>query len=205
MAWKPWTRAQWLMVGLSLNLAPPDAGLRSEPAGVLSEPEAISFFLLNCAYFGQWPTPSDPQATRELRLGVLGRDTLGEALVRSATKATATWFKGGRVTIERADRPEDLPDAHVIFCGSTDDTEIRRLLAGFKGKPVILVGITAHFAENGGTLEVRIQKERLVFDLNLDQLREAGLELSSKMKKRAASFIRQGKKESNPFREGGGS
>jgi hypothetical protein len=68
----------------------------------LSRDEALSYFLLNSAYFSKWQGDNDPQVSKVLRIGVLGRDTLGKTLDIVSEKAQSTWFANGRILIERS-------------------------------------------------------------------------------------------------------
>jgi hypothetical protein len=187
-----------LLVPLKRLMAQPDA--KSE----LSKADALAYFVLNCAYFGKWPANSDPQISKTLLLGVLGGDPFGDSLSKVSSTAQSAWFREGRILIKRSDRPEDLSQCHVVFIGLNVKGDLGRVLIAFKGKPVLLVSEILNFAQQGGTVEVRIEAERLRFVLNLDHLQQSKVELSSRMKQRAVAFIRHGEREPNPYLEGGG-
>ena len=172
-------------------------------AAELSRVEALSYFLLNCAYFGRWQGERDPQASKVIRIGVLGRDPLGRTLDEVAAKAREAWFSDGRILIERSDDPARLKDCLVVFVSATESGNLREIFSALKHDPILLVSEIPDFAQWGGTIEVRIREERLQFDINLEQLAAKRIEISSKMKKRAAAFIQQGKRTPNTFSEGG--
>lgn len=163
----------------------------------LSKEDVLAFFVLNCAYFGHWPAAIDIHTTQVLRIGVLGADPIGPALDAVADKARTSWFRQGRIEIRRATRATDLSGMHLVFVAGADRALEAEALRAFAGQPVLLVSDAPGFAARGGTLEARIENERLVFDLNLDLLQASGVELDSKMKIRAAGFIRAGRREPN--------
>ena len=180
----------WLAGGL------PASG--AEPAGrPISVPESISYFLLNCIYYGTWPEPVSPTAQKRIRLGILGRDTLGRSLRKAADEARDTWFKGGAVDILNADKPSALVDCHAVFVSSLPAGGMAALRTEFAGKPLLLVGDQPNFAREGGTVGLRIEEERLIWEINLDQLSGTGVELSSKLRQRASALIRDGRHEPN--------
>lgn len=186
-----------LLTLLGLAAAAP-AVFAAEPGRpTLSRADAISFLLLNCVYYGTWPDESSPTKTKRLKLGVLGRDPLGKSLREAADKACGSWFKDGVVDIVHSDRPQDLAGCHAVFVGSLPAGGMAAMQAEWAKKPILLLGDLPNFAREGGTVGIRIEQERLLFELNLDQLAETGVELSAKLRQRASGFIRNGRPEPN--------
>jgi len=176
----------------------------SKSRAELSHAEAVSYFLLNCVYFGKWQEAQDPQTTKVIRIGVLGRDPLGRTLDEVAEKALESWFSGGSILIKRSDDPEKLKDCLVVFVSTSESGNVNEIHAAFEHRPALLVSEIPGFTQRGGGIEVRISGEQLQFDINLDQLAASRIELSSRMKKRASAFIQQGRRIPNTFPEGGG-
>jgi len=170
----------------------------------LSHGEALSYFLLNCAYFGKWPGDNDPQVSKVLRIGILGRDTLGKTLDIVSEKAQSTWFAKGRILIERSYNPKALKDSHVVFVSASESDKVESIIATFKDEPILLVSEIPGFARYGGTIEVRILEEHLRFILNLDELKRIHVDVSSRMKQRASAFIEHGVSRQNIFMKEGG-
>ena len=164
----------------------------------LSHAEALSYFLLNCAYFSKWQGDNDPQVSKVLRIGVLGRDTLGETLDVVSERAQSSWFANGRILIERSYNPMALKNSHIVFVSDSESDKLGSILAAFQDEPVLLVSEIQGFARHGGTIEVRIQ-EHLRFILNLDELKRIHVDISSRMKQRASAFIEHGVSRQNTF------
>jgi hypothetical protein len=169
----------------------------------LSHAEALSYFVLNCAYFGKWQGDNDPQVSKVLRIGVLGRDLLGKTLDIVSEKAQSTWFANGRILIERSYNPKALKDSHVVFVSASESDKVESIIATFKDESILLVSEIPGFARYGGTIEVRILEEHLRFILNLDEIRRTHVDVSSRMKQRASAFIEHGVSRQNIYMKEG--
>ena len=176
-------------------IAPTVQGTTAE----LSHDEALSYFLLNCAYFGKWPGANDPQVSKVIRIGVLGRDTLGKTLDVVSERAQSSWFANGRIFIERSYNPMALKNSHIVFVSDSESDKLDSILAAFQDKPVLLVSEIQGFGQHGGTIEVRILEEHLRFILNLSELKRIHVDVSSRMKQRASAFIEHGVLRQNTF------
>ena len=178
-------------------------GAHAQRIEQLSRTDALAFFTLNCAYFGLWPAAIDPQQTKVLKIGVLGRSDLSDALKAVADRAKATWFRGGEIEFRRGERPADILDCHIVFVGDLSGEDLQTAFAAFDDRPVLLLGESRGFVERGGTVGVWIEHESLRFELNLDRLRAQGITLDSKFLGKAAAYIHDGRREDNPGRAGG--
>jgi len=169
----------------------------------LSRSDALAYFTLNCAYFGLWPAAVDPQQTKVLRIGVLGRSDLADSLQAVADRAKATWFRGGEIVFRRGEKPADIADCHIVFVGDLGDAGLREAFAALDDRPVLLLSESRGFVDRGGSVGVWIERESLHFELNLDRLHAQGITLDSKFLGKAAAFIHDGRREENRGRTGG--
>jgi hypothetical protein len=154
-----------------------DPAARSPP----SEQEVKAAFLYHFAQLVTWPEPADA-STGPVVVAVVGRDPFG---ARLEATIGAERVRGRPIRIERVARPEDLATPpHIAYIGVERAAEADRLLAGFRGAPVLTVGAAAGFAERGGMVEFRITRDsRVAFDINLRAAERAGLKLSSQLLK----------------------
>jgi hypothetical protein len=168
---------------------------------VLTRERAISVFLLNALYYGQWPGDADWQRGRVARICVLGPDTLGASLQNVADDFQAKRFRDGRVIVKRSEDPATLTDCHVLFVGSAGRELAALALEALGSLPVILVGEERGFADRGGTFEIRAQAgAQPSWDLNLDRLAATGVEVASQMKIRSDAFVQGGRRTPNRLR-----
>ncbi len=181
-----------------LSLVGATRGFAAEPRPTLSRSDAVAFLLLNCAYYGVWPDDVSPTRFRRLKLGILGKDTLGKSLRNAVNEAREGWFKEGVVDITVAGLSRDLLDCHVILVTALPEGGMTALREAFANRPVLLVSELPNFARDGGTIGIRIDQERLKWEINLDQLEGAKVELNAKFRQRSVGFIRHGRPEPNP-------
>lgn len=171
--------------------------LRAAPKAEISYEEAQANFVVICAYFTTWPESIDPQRTKVLRIGVLGTDDLHDSLTLAAARARSTWFTDGKIILLSGTTPAELADCQIILITDPREKTLSDALAFFAYRPVVLVGSAPDFVRRGGTVAVRLEKQSLAFDINLDQLKAQNLELSPKFLSKAAAFIRDGKRVPN--------
>jgi hypothetical protein len=173
-------------------------GFAAEGRPTVSREDAIAFLLLNCAYHGVWPEEVSPTKSQHLKLGILGKDSLGKSLRNAANEARKGWFNGGTVDIAVASQGRDLLDCHLVLVTTLPAGGMSALRETFANRPVLLVSELPNFAREGGTIGIRIDQERLKWEINLDQLEAAKVELNAKFRQRSVGFIRHGRPESNP-------
>ncbi|MDX2110410.1 MAG: YfiR family protein [Verrucomicrobiota bacterium] len=160
----------------------------------LSHDDALAVFILNCAYYGIWPAAIDPQQTRQLRIGLV-ETGLESALEKYSQQAMASWFQGGNLALVAGNDPETMEHCHIVFISNPEREA--PFIEYFKGKPVLLLSETHNFINQGGTIRVWIERERLQFEINLDSLRADNIEMKSAFKQKAVAFFSAGKREGN--------
>ncbi len=132
-------------------------------------------FLRNFARYVTWPAVAD--ARSPWRIGILGRDPFGDVLEKTFIGRTE---QGRPFEIYRADTPEELPECNIVFVAYHDATRRRAALAVFRGKPVLTVGDTAEFLQEGGIIRFEVG-DRVKMSINLDRARSASLTIQTKM------------------------
>lgn len=193
----------WLLsMFLVGSFSPEQLRAAEPPKATLSQPDAIAFFIFNCVYYGQWPEAQEWHQQNAIRIGIWGGNSLRDSLERVSAQVKASWLPQGTVTLIHSTRPEDFTGCHLIYLHDVTTAEMSQCLEMFKKQPVALVSSAKHFLEQGGDFEIRFERERLGFDINLDGLERRKIELNSRMKKRAAAFWLAGKKVRNNFQEG---
>jgi hypothetical protein len=147
------------------------------------EYEVKAAFLYHFAHLVDWPAPADP--AEPFVITVVGEDPFGTALDEVlAGKAVRTQ----PVRIQRLAGPGALEGArtNILFVGRGDDEQVRRALVAVAGQPVLTVGESARFAEQGGMIGFRVTDEgRVAFDINLQRAQLSGLRLRSQLLKLA--------------------
>ncbi len=154
-------------------------GQTSEGAVVNREYAIKAAYLYNFGYYVAWPenTFADDQAP--FAIGVLGADPFGDVLDEIArTKKIA----GRQIVIKRFASMEDYQPCHILFV--TSSARAADSLAAIQKAhfyPVLLVGESPGFAEQGGTINFFIEENRVRFEVNMEVAKQEQLKISSKL------------------------
>ena len=81
----------------------------------------------------------------------------------------------------RSAAPGDFAKCQVIFVGASDKKRVKEILDSLKKLPVLTVGESDAFAEQGGMITLVKKDGKVRFDVDLAAMREAGLQISSKV------------------------
>ena len=157
MSVTPWWTA--LVAGLCLaGVAPRTAA--AQPVG---EYPIKAAFLYNFTLFVEWP--AEAVSAGSFVIGVVGDDAFADVLAETVRTKTV---HGNRVEVRRL---------NVV-----DDPRPRRA----RGAPILTVGETADFLQDGGVIRFLIESAQLRFQLNVNAATDARLTISSRLRAIAA-------------------
>jgi hypothetical protein len=146
--------------------------LSQQPA---PEQDIKAAFLHNFARFTEWPERAFAAAPDEFRLGMVGPDSLLETLQRVLKDK-----KIGNRTLKiiHGKAPSDLKSCAMVFIADSEKEKIPAVVAEFKDQPVLLVGETEGFAQDGGMLNFYVEQNKVRFEINPDAAARAGLKVT---------------------------
>lgn len=150
----------------------------SAHAEIPKEYQVKAVFLFNFTQFIAWPTNTFPGTNAPLMIGVLGENPFGDFLKATVRGEQAD---GHQIVVSHYRHVDDLGDCQVLFVGASESKRLKSILAALKGRPVLTVGDTAGFAENGGTIQLVTEQHKVRFQINLAAAKAAGLTVSSKL------------------------
>lgn len=130
-------------------------------------------FLYNFALFTEWPARAPPGMVYCL----LGDDRFGQSLDALASGR----LRGGSVEVQRLPATSGVAKCHVLFIAARDSDGLRRGVEAARGLPVLTVSDAPLALAAGVMIAMAYESNRVVFDVNLDPARQAGLSLSSKL------------------------
>ncbi len=152
-------------------------GVNSQPQ-VAQEYEVKAAFLFRFAQFVVWPPRSEGLTSDALSIGIVGQDPFDRALENVVNGKTV----GGRsIIIKRFPKVDDLEPCHVLFVSASVSGELSGILKALRGAPVLLVGETDTFAEEGGIIELFLEDRKVRFKVNLRAAARAGIEIDSRL------------------------
>lgn len=139
------------------------------------EPEVKAAFLYNFSKLVYWPTNAFAASNSPVVIGILGRDPVAKELERMIEGRA---FNGREIKAARFDSVEDITNCHVLFISDTERRKLESILNKLQSRPILTVGETKGFAENG-VIELIKTNSNIHFRINLDAAKRAGLQLSS--------------------------
>lgn len=147
------------------------------PVGVRREVEVKAVFLFNFTRFVQWPADAK-RAAGPMVIGVLGRDPFGRTL-DEVVKGEGV--SGRRLVVKRIERVEDAADCDEVFIAASEAQELGKILEFLEGRPVLTVSDIPGFAARGGMIGLVSSGGRVKIQINPEEAKEAGLQISSKL------------------------
>ncbi len=172
-------RLQQSGIALVLLLALATAEMGASTAR--GEYEVKATFLLNFLHFVRWPEdafsgPSDP-----LVIGIFGDDPFDGELQEMA-KAVA----GSRpVTVLVLHEPSEVTGCDLVFIPASRRKSVNGILRAIGHAPVLVIGESDGFAEQGGMINFVVHQNHIRFEINPSAASASGLRISSSLLKLA--------------------
>ena len=174
---------RWLAAGLLGAVASSAPGM--EP--VSKEYQIKAAFLYNFANFVQWPAQSFADADSPIVIGVFGTSPFGTVLEKAVSGRK---INGHRIVTMVVQTPAAARQAHLLFVGATEDSKLDELKAALSGAPVLTVGESPAFAQQGGMITFVLKSDKLRFEINVETAQKAGLKISAQLQKLATEIRR---------------
>lgn len=141
------------------------------------EYEIKAAFIYNFSRFIDWPKEAG-ETDADLYFCVLGQDPFGEALESLEGREV----RGRTLKTRRLERVDERGDCAIIYISPSLDDDYAGLLDILnQDRGVLSVSDIDGFAENGGIIELYLEKDKVRFAINLEAARRAGLEMSSQL------------------------
>ncbi len=128
-------------------------------------------FLYNFALYTSWPPPP-PNA---MTLCAIGHDDLGTAFDALGSKQV----DGKPVQVRRIDSAAEARACQVLFVPESGSASLPALARGLASQPVLIVSDTGNL--DAAMILIEADGNRLAFSVNLARVRQAGLDVSSKL------------------------
>jgi hypothetical protein len=145
----------------------------------VSEYEVKAALLFNFIRFTRWPSES---ASEPLHVCVLGGDPFGSTLDNALAGKVV---RDRRIELRRLQRVEAAEGCHVVFISAGEKDHVGQLLSDPRLRTALTVSDIPKFAEHGGIIDMRLENNRVRFDVNLGAATRSGLVISSQLLKLA--------------------
>jgi hypothetical protein len=147
------------------------------------EAELKAAILTNMLLFVDWPSQSAPALDR-LKLCYLSTGPVSTALAQFEGKL----IKARAVQVTRVEATT-AAGCHALYVSPLDFDSLPRLLPLSRNGGILLVGDTPGYLSRGVMLNLEVDNGRVVFDIDLRSIRQAGLALSSKVLRLARQVL----------------
>jgi hypothetical protein len=144
-----------------------------------SEYEVKAAFLYNFTKFVEWPPSAFAEGNGALRLCVLGDDPFGRGL--NAALGEGEVVEGRRLTVVRAETLARAGGCQVLFVSRSERERLPQILAPLKSSPVLTVGDSKGFLDQGGIVNFILEGSKVRFEINPAAAEQAGIRISSKL------------------------
>jgi hypothetical protein len=161
---------RWLVLGLLIT-----AGTTVFAQSV-EEYDVKAAFLYNFTKFIEWP-PSNP-ISGDFIIGIFGDDPFGRVIDDQTRGKTVN---GHEIQIRRLKEPGDAKHCQIVFVTSTDKKKNQELLDATNSSPVLTVGETKDFLDQGGVIGFAMNDNHVGVIVNNTAAVAKGFKVSAKL------------------------
>lgn len=173
-----------LLFAAALATAP--AASRAQVAG---EYDIKAAFLYNFTKFVEWPPTAFFDEHSALNLCVLGEDPFGRSLPEVLGEEAA----GRKLVLLRIGKIADPTVCHVLFISRSERRRLPQILAAVRMFPVLTVGDTPGFLDQGGIVNFTLEGSKVRFEISQAAAERTGLRISSKLLRLATRVAEEGR------------
>src|SRR5215813_7927862 len=140
------------------------AGLAAEPAqqGGLSEYQVKAAFLFQFTRYVEWPADTFPNPAAPFRMCIVGIDPFGGVL---DDLVSGERVGDHDILIARLKEREGLRSCHLVFVPDSEAANAGRILARLQGAPILSVGESPRFAQQGGIIGFYFEGKNARFEI----------------------------------------
>jgi hypothetical protein len=154
------------------------------------ELQVKAVFLFNFAQFTEWPSNAFAAADSPIIIGTLGNNPFGDFLRSTVTNEVV---HGRKLVIQHYQKVEEVKNCHILYIGQSEADRLEHDLSVLKGRPVLTVSDIENAAYHGVMIRLFTEGNKVRLRVNLEEVKAAGLTLSSKLL-RVAEVIHSEKK-----------
>lgn len=165
------------LLAFCLSSGLPAKALASSPLSPVSEYQAKAAFLFNFAMFANWPKESFSDEKSPLIIGVLGTDTVEDALKTIEGET----INNRKVTIEHFAVVEGIKRCHLLFISSSERHRLSEIIQMLGDSSVLTVSDMEGFTRQGGMIGLLTTQNRIRFAINMDSIHRTRITISSRL------------------------
>jgi YfiR/HmsC-like len=153
-------------------------GPRAVPQDDSQQYVAKAKFLSVMPGFVEWPAATFKTPTAALQICVHGDFSFGTSL---AELARSEMVGGHRMEVKWVRKEQDLAGCQLLFVSHSAAKRYDKILEAVKNSITLTIGEDPEFFKAGGMLCLQPAQNGVLFDVNLDAVRDGHLKLSSQL------------------------
>lgn len=170
-----------------------------QPAGAQSpadEYQVKAAFLFHFAQLVEWPPDAPNAGDQSITLCIFADETHLQDLQGTLEGKLV----GTRVLhVRLLNRSNSVQNCNILFLSSDEEGRQAAILKSLQGRPVLTVGETAGFLSDGGMIRLRLEKDKVRFDINAGAADSSHIKISSQLLLLATSVtLGDGSERGNP-------
>jgi hypothetical protein len=133
--------------------------------------------------FIDWPEESAVNdISQPFILGIIGENPFGTILEQIYSQQK---IKDKKVEIRYISDKNEIPGCNLLFISKSEKKALSKILSFTRKKPILTVGDTKNFAEQGVLINLYIAENHIRFEINELEARDSGLFISYRLKVKA--------------------
>jgi len=160
-----------------LQILVPHAAIGQEGRTTL-EDQVKGAYLYNFAKFVDWPPETFPNPNSPLSLCILGKSPFTPEFENQLREKKV---HDRSLEVRHVTDAEEASSCQILFIPVSEQSRLQDVIAGLKGKSILLVGETPDFDELGGMIQFILEGGTVRFKINLPSAKHSGLQISSKL------------------------
>ena len=146
-------------------------------------------FLFNFAHYVEWPPDAFKDANSPLNYCTIGDDPFEGVLDESLNAKSAGTHP---LRVQHLRPSENFQGCQIVFIGANEKKRTTAILETLKQSPVLVVGESNHFIQQGGTVGFLSEENTVRFEVNLGAAQRARLNISATLLSVAKTVIDTG-------------
>ena len=137
-------------------------------------------FLVNFPKYVDWPTTAFSGTNTSITVAVFGDDNVANEFQNMIQSGLV--IDGHPVILKRIKSDVEITGScQILFVANSERSRVSAILEKLKGSPVLLVGDSDNFLEQGGMINMVPKNRKVRLQINLGAAREASLKISSRL------------------------
>ena len=158
----------------------------SAQSNISSEYQVKAAFLFHFAQFVDWPPEAFKDAGAPLTYCTVGEDPFHGALDASMSGKT---IDGRPVRVLHFKLGQEVQTCQILFLGAPEKKSLAATLVNLGASPVLTVGESQNFIEQGGMIGFLWEDNKGHFEINLEAAERAKLKISARLLTLAKTVI----------------